>query len=379
MIAIDTIRDVPAFERLRDEWTELLSASASDCVFLTWEWLFTWWQHLGGRRQLAIVAVRDEGRLIGLAPLGVSGLSLARLLPLRTLEFLGSGQVGSDYLDVIVRRGREHDVLAALTAHLGGGNRVLALTQMESRKGLAWRLGRQLASRGWTSTRAVTSVCPFIDLRGSDWPKYLESRSASQRYNFRRRLRGLEREGGVTFTHAATDEIRHESLARLIAFHLRRWNQRGGSDGFNRPGLIAFHEDFTRLALARGWLRLFTLRVGPAPVADLYCLRYRGAMLFYQSGFDEQWTKHSVGLVAMGLAIQAAIAEGADEYDLLHGSEDYKFQWAGETRELSRLDLYPAHLLGSLCRRTVQVHHAARRAARACWSALPINNVTSPS
>ena len=28
----------------------------------------------------------------------------------------------------------------------------------------------------------------------------------------------------------------------------------------------------------------------------------------------------SVGLVAMGLAIRSAIGEGAEEYDLLHGS-----------------------------------------------------------
>jgi CelD/BcsL family acetyltransferase involved in cellulose biosynthesis len=377
MIELEIIRDVGTFERLRDEWTELLSDSTSDCVFLTWEWQFTWWRHLGGTRQLSILAVRSGGRLIGLAPLGLAGVSLARILPLRTLEFLGSGQVGSDYLDVIVRCGHEHDVLTAMTEYLDHRNLVVALTQLESRKGAAWRLGRQLSGRGWTAARAVTSVCPFIDLRGLAWPAYLERRSASHRYNFRRKLRGLERQGAVAFAPATTDETRHESLARLIATHLRRWDTRGGSDGFNRPELIAFHEEFSRLALTRGWLRLFTLRVGPAPVADLYCLRYGGAMLFYQSGFDEQWTKQSVGLVAMGLAIKAAIEDGAVEYDLLHGDEDYKFLWTDETRELARLELYPAHLLGSLCRRTVELKRALRRVLRNFKSGVPIDDVAS--
>ena len=109
----------------------------------------------------------------------------------------------------------------------------------------------------------------------------------------------------------------------------------------------------------------------------IYCLRYRGAMLFYQSGFDESWTKQSVGLVAMGLAIKAAIEEGAREYDLLHGSEEYKFQWAAGTRELGRLEVYPAHWLGSLYHRSVDWKRAARRAVRSIRSRAPITHVQS--
>src|SRR5712692_8540819 len=98
---IQRIEDVEAFRRLRTEWNDLLAASDADCVFLTWEWLFTWWKHFGAGLRLAILAVRDRGELVGIAP-----LALRRRLGFPVLEFLGSGLVGSDYVDVIVRRDR---------------------------------------------------------------------------------------------------------------------------------------------------------------------------------------------------------------------------------------------------------------------------------
>ena len=85
---------------------------------------------------------------------------------------------------------------------------------------------------------------------------------------------------------------------------------------------------------------------------------------FYQSGFDAAYDKHSVGLVTMGLAIQSAIEEGAEEYDLLHGNEAYKSHWSHDSRELGRLELYPPGGLGWICRSSVELERASRRIAR---------------
>ena len=59
MTRVETIQDDEGFTRLRPEWEELLAASPSDTVFLTWEWLHTWWAHFAGRRRLLILAVRE--------------------------------------------------------------------------------------------------------------------------------------------------------------------------------------------------------------------------------------------------------------------------------------------------------------------------------
>ena len=125
LTTVETIADVSGFVALRDEWSDLLRASDSDCLFLTWEWLHTWWKHLAGDRQLSILVVRSSGTLIALAPFGLRPPSLPRLRLLPTLEFLGNGCVGSDYLDFIVRRGCESEARLAFASSLADKRVVL--------------------------------------------------------------------------------------------------------------------------------------------------------------------------------------------------------------------------------------------------------------
>src|SRR5262245_48226632 len=106
---IQTIQTIDEFLGLRDEWNALLEASSSNCVFLTHEWLSTWWKHLAEGRRLHIVTARKDGKLVGVLPLAERAPQLARMMP-RILEFLGSGVIGSDYLDAIVAKDYECEV-----------------------------------------------------------------------------------------------------------------------------------------------------------------------------------------------------------------------------------------------------------------------------
>src|SRR4030095_12185254 len=116
-------------------------------------------------------------------------------------------------------------------------------------------------------------------------------------------------------------------------------------EAFQSESVIAFHREFVQLAAQRGWLRLLILHLNDVPASALYGLRYGPTFYFYQSGFDPLYSKHSVGVATMGLAIKTAIEEGASEYDFLHGNEEYKFHWAHEVRDLNRLELHPPHVI----------------------------------
>src|SRR5262245_10871021 len=103
----EIIESPEQLEKLREEWSDLLAESSSAGFFLTPEWQLAWWKHLGRRRRLRILAVREGGRLIGLAPLAVAPPSARLLLPIRRNEMLGTGLAGSDHLDLILRHGWE--------------------------------------------------------------------------------------------------------------------------------------------------------------------------------------------------------------------------------------------------------------------------------
>jgi CelD/BcsL family acetyltransferase involved in cellulose biosynthesis len=361
---VEVIGSTEGLARLRPEWDELLSDSTSDGLFLTWEWLATWWRHLAFERRLHVVVVRQEERVLAIAPLACRPAGVLAALPFATLEFMGSGSVGSDYLDVIVRRGAEAAALPVLAAHLQDCGRVVDLGSLRAGASASGILGGILGSGGWSVRSEPAGWSRYIDLGGLDWESYLARLGRAHRADFRRKLRHLHRDFRVTFETVADEEGRDAALHRLFALHRLRWRGRGASDALPTSRHARFHQEFSRLACARGWIRLHTLRLDGMAVAALYVLRYRGVHAFYQSGFDPAYARYSTGVVAMGMAIEHAFEEGAREFDLLPGSEAYKERWARDTRALERLELYPPQWRGRLCRRVMSLSRAARRAAR---------------
>lgn len=354
---VERLETPEALEPIRDEWNDLLRTSWSDCLFLTWEWLHTWWKHSAHDRELAVHTVRYGRDLLGVAPFMVGSSRSCPGVDVRAAQFLGSGNVGSDYLDLIVRPARRAQTIAALAEALAGARRVVDLTQLRLGVSSARELADRLERRGWRSLRARTAICPYIALEGHTFESYLETLGPSHRYNFRRRLRQLHRGFEVRLQRVETEAERREAIEVLMGLHHGRFSTRGGSDAFHTPALIAFHRELSEVALRRGWLRLFVLRLDGRPAAALYGFRYGTRFLFYQAGFDAAFAKHSVGLVTMGLAIQAAIEEGVREYDLLHGDEQYKSLWARSTHELERIELFPPTAAGL-------AHRLLRRGAR---------------
>src|SRR5215471_10133392 len=148
MITRTVISSTDEFEELHDEWDALLTSSVSDCVFLTHEWLFTWWKHLSDGRDLSITAVRDNGTLIGILPLSMRGAQYTRMMP-RVGEFVGSGIIGSDYLDAIVQKGREKEVLGEFAQEVDSWRVMLQLSQVRAHNCVASSVLQVLAQHQW--------------------------------------------------------------------------------------------------------------------------------------------------------------------------------------------------------------------------------------
>jgi CelD/BcsL family acetyltransferase involved in cellulose biosynthesis len=356
---MDIISDATRFAELKPEWDELVAASGSTNPFLTHAWLCAWWEHLGGSRRLAILAIRTGGRLVAAAPLS---LSRARLPWFWRYEFLGTGPAGSDYLDVMARPGHEAESIRELEAYTRMQKRAIRLEHLPE-DSLASRMTVPLTESGWSVRETANGVCPFIRLQGHTWDSYLATLGSSHRANVRRRLRTLEGQFGLRFEAVASEERRAEALDALFAFHTRRFGHRG-STAFDTPALRAFHHEVTRRSMDEGWARLFTMVLDGRIAAVMYGFSRGGRFSFYQHGFDERYRHHSAGLALMGLTIRAAIEEGLSEFDMLFGDEAYKSYWARERRSLVRVDLFPPHLAGRIHRGSVEAERTMRTLAR---------------
>ncbi len=208
---VERITDEAALDAIRDDWNELLQSSRADCLFLTWEWAATWWKYLGAPGRLIVLAVRHQattGELIALAPFRLRPSRLLHKQPFPVLEFLGSGFVGSDYLDLIVRQGYESDAVEALDRMflVPRGPAVVSQngpTWLAGANSLAAGLAARLNTRGWSLDEIQTNICPYIPLEGHSWESYLAtSLGAEHRADFRRKWNRLNRDFDVRFEAA---------------------------------------------------------------------------------------------------------------------------------------------------------------------------------
>jgi CelD/BcsL family acetyltransferase involved in cellulose biosynthesis len=359
-VTVQAVEDPTAFAALGPHWNELLRASVSDNPFLTWEWQHTWWMHLRESSALRLIVVRSGDELIAIAPLR---LATSPRSWFSRLEFLGTGYAGSDYLDLIVRRGRELEGITALAQHFKAQQLSLRFNHLPP-SSLAAQLAAALATDGWTSAAADDGTCPIIPLAGHTFDSYLATLGSSHRANVRRRIKALRQQFDMRLDRVATDTERLDALAALAVWSERRWKDRGGSTAFMTPAVRAFQEQVTRRALEQGWLLMYVLRLNGETAAVMYGFNYGGRFYFYQHGFDDRYKAQSLGLALMGLTIGAVIDEGAREFDMLWGVEPYKFLWAREVCALQRIELFPSNFGGTLQRRAVEIRRKAGKLAR---------------
>jgi CelD/BcsL family acetyltransferase involved in cellulose biosynthesis len=358
-IRVETIDTAWGFTALRPQWNALLRTSAADGPFLTWEWLHAWWTHLA-TGSLSIIAVREGDELIAIAPFTVAPHALPWF---SRVHLLGTGHAGSDYLDLIVRDGCEADAIRAIAGFLNTQRMTARFDHLRDAS-LCAQLAERLGADRWIASTAADGVCPLIPLAGHSWDSYLATLGSAHRANVRRRLRGIEQQFQVRFDLVTTEAVRAHALDALAGFHERRFKEQGGSSAFFTPAVRAFQHDATRRVLDRGWLRMYVLRLNDEIAAVMYGFLYNRQFYFYQHGFDDRYSRQSIGLVLMALTLRAAIDEGAESFDLLWGTEGYKSLWAREARTLRRIHLFPPHAAGRIHRRAVDARRRLGRLAR---------------
>jgi CelD/BcsL family acetyltransferase involved in cellulose biosynthesis len=325
---------------LASEWDQLLYASAHPNIFLTWDWISTWWEVFGDGLQPWILVARDaiSGRLDGVAPFVRRGIPVPRG-PFRELSFFGNIVGAADHLDVLTCVGQEESLAAAFVDFLRRHRQewdVLRLDGMSAESPLVALL-RQRSDR---PAMIWESVCPFLRLPDSR-KEFLASFNRGMRANLRRRAGRLHEDtnGRVEYHQVTCADELPAALQTLFRLHQNRWGERGRQGAFADMAVRNFHQRLSERLLQSGGLRLNLLRANGQAIAAAYCFRCADTVSFYQTGYDPAWGQYSPGTAIMAHAICTAIEEGAREFDFLRGAERYKSEWTATARRDLRMRL----------------------------------------
>lgn len=318
---------------LRSDWESLLRVSASDTIFLTWEWVNAWWSAYGNAGDLRIFTAADEkGVLRGIAPLRRQTMRRGGQT-VSALSFLGDGSNDSEYLDCIAATGYEEQVMAAFrgywTSQLEQGY-VLALNEVpDTSPNLAYL--RDFAhSRGLVAAESQTA-CGTVRLPES-WDGYLGTLKPRFRTKIRSVLRNLESRPGVRFGFCETREEVERILPVLYDLHARRWAQDGKPGVFGWDRKRRFYALLSAALKDRGWLRVSWLAWHDRILACQYGFLYGGTYYHLQEGYEPASEHWNVGIGLRAWTIREFLQQGVREYDFLGGVGRHKLDWGAETK-----------------------------------------------
>jgi CelD/BcsL family acetyltransferase involved in cellulose biosynthesis len=321
------------FWALKPEWNDLLHRSCCDTLFLTWEWQFTWWKHLG-EGDLFLLGFRsgDDGRLLGIAPLFLVRTDDGKSI----LNMVGCRDV-SDYLDLIVERGQEDAVYHALLDWLEDEAPAWDLVDLCNipQASLTFVRLRELAeARGYATLVEVEDVCPIIDLPAT-WDEYLMMLSKKQRHEVRRKLRKADAEADTRFVIVGPG---HDLQAEMEAFIDLHQKSTPDKDQFMDAQMQGFFFDVAQVLQVEGWLQLAFVEMDGVKAATLLNFDYSDSILVYNSGYDPASFRHlSPGIVVTARSIEHAIALGRAQFDFLRGDEVYKYRFGAADTKVRRL------------------------------------------
>ena len=341
------VSDPRQLEGLAGPWSKLLERSGSNEIMLSPEWLIPWWRSFGneGGRELRVGVLHRGDALVGLVPLLARWHWYALGIPFRRLELLGTGErerdeVCSEYLNMIVERGAEGEVVTSLAQALMRGVfgrwDELVLDAMDGTSAVPELLASELRQSEARATIEEISVSRYIPLPAT-WEAYLDALPSASRYLVTRSLRDFATwtGDGLELREARSRLDLVEGRRVLLALHDSRW---GDGGAFASPRFDAFHGDVMPALLDRGALDLSWLYAHGEPVAALYNLRWNGRVYCYQSGRRLDLPRSiRPGIVMHAHGIRRSIEAGMREYDFLGGSSLYKRKLAPATRPLVRL------------------------------------------
>jgi CelD/BcsL family acetyltransferase involved in cellulose biosynthesis len=340
-LAVETLLTVDAIDALRDDWETLRLADPDRSPFVSYEWYRCCLEDSEGAEPM-VLAVRANGRLVGIAPLA------RRLLPgrwgsTRTVEFLRCRE--TSHADLVVDPALREEVLVAVCGRLLDERPriwdLLSLGPWPERSPNAIVAQRLLRERGARWTERTASLVPVVRI-DRDWEAYWGTRT----YLFRKSRRGIQnrmRKLGTVEVEAVRADDSGEGMRAFYRVADRAWKRDEGLAVTSREESKRFFACLTEAAGRRGWLLLWVLRLDGTPIAVEYNLAENGTVYALRADFDQEYRAYSPGAYLEHHILQTLFAEGYRAYHAGPGFDAYKLRWTEEVRRNVSVTVYSTH------------------------------------
>jgi CelD/BcsL family acetyltransferase involved in cellulose biosynthesis len=338
------ITSLREFDAIAPAWKEITGAAGQASPFLSHEWFACCWRTAGPNRRRELWMLEDAAGPLALLPLArwrsrVSGL------PVRVIGFLDAPD--APFVDVPAARATD-DWIRTFLDHARSQHDwdVISLRKLPAESGTLRALEASLAD-GFSWRRGESQHAPYVRVAGS-WEDLVERKE--QLEEARTRIEGQLRDHGPVSVeeHGEVDPA-GPLFAELVELSRQSWATRNGAPQRGVQGMPRFFRELTLRASARGWLRVWILRLAGRAVAAEYQLGDEERLHALRSDCDGGLAGGLSAAALKGRIIGSLFERRAvREYHLGPGPGPYDLPVVTGTRETVALDVYAPTAYGAL-------------------------------
>jgi CelD/BcsL family acetyltransferase involved in cellulose biosynthesis len=351
MFNMQVISDQESFAKMRGEWNHLLQKSRTNTLFLTWEWVYTWWTVYRENSELFIITARNkDGELIALAPLLIRKARYYRF-PVREVVFIGTGI--SDSQDFIIATGNT-DILESITGAIYENSERWDIVRLEEIPGVS-PLSSNLAGEGFSWVREACSSSPYLPLAGI-WQDYFKTLSKKFKRDLKNKENRMSRFGNFEYSFCCgwNDDV--ESLVNLMVEIDGRSRKEGpGISFYASTNNRDFMGNFVKLAKDMGCVDFTSVSLNGCAIAYLLGFQYNNTYIAYNMAFSEDFHEASPGKLLLHEKIKWCFDSTGcvGEFNFSRGASYIKKLWTTEVRQQVRIVFFKNTLYSQLIRHAV--------------------------
>jgi CelD/BcsL family acetyltransferase involved in cellulose biosynthesis len=318
-------REIPEDPKLWRQWNEVALQMEQPQVFYTCEWALAVQSAYQATLKPLLFLGYEGDHLVGVASLATNpaeeNVSFLSATTGDYCDFLTRPQQRAEFVDAVFAEPKMTEASFMALANLPEDSTTPAALRSASRK------------YGFHVYMRPAYLCARVELGSGERRQELKT-SLTGKKRLRRYLRGMEREGPVTFVHLQSQAEIQAALPQFAGAHVARFQATQRVSSLSTPERRFFLEELARRFSGTGVVTLSMLRIGNRPVAWNYGFQFQGSWFWYQPTFDSRQEENSPGHCLLSrIVIEACDMDGMKVVDLGLGAEGYKERFGNGTRQ----------------------------------------------
>lgn len=306
-----------------EDWNSLCSKGPTNTVFQTYQWHAAWLEEFGKDNTLFLIQVKEDGKLIGLAP-----LVIIPKFALRILKFIGTGH--SDYCDFIYDKADTKalkEIFKYLRTKMDDWD-AMALDHIPEGSETVRVINACCRDAGFSVTLYSKLPCPvFIFDQNKNNIKELANKKRLHNY-----YQYFEKKGEYQVLNSNTEGGITPFLEQFFEQHIQRCKTTDHQSLFWDERNQRFYKNLVKYLCPNHWLNFTVVQSQGQAIAFHFGLVYGRKFICYKPSFDHRLSKFSPGQVLLRELFIYSMGNGCEEFDFSIGDEDYKRRFTNKIR-----------------------------------------------